>query len=33
MKQAIVTGILAALFMTALTACGNTAESNHSQEV
>lgn len=33
MKQAIVTGILAALFVTVLTACGNTAESNHSQEV
>lgn len=33
MKQAIVMGILAALFMTVLTACGNSAESNHSQEV
>lgn len=33
MKQVIVVGILAALFMTVLTACGNSAESNHSQEV
>lgn len=33
MKQAIVFGILAVLFMTVLTACGNSAESNHSQEV
>lgn len=33
MKQAIVLGILTALFITALTACGNSAESNHSQEV
>ena len=33
MKQAIAFGILAVLFMTVLTACGNSAESNHSQEV
>ena len=33
MKQAIVMGISAALFMTVLTACGNSAESNRSQEV
>ena len=33
MKQAIVMGILAVLFMTVLTACGNSAESDHSQEV
>lgn len=33
MKQAIIMGILAVLFMTVLTACGNSAESNHSQEV
>ncbi|HBI59761.1 MAG TPA: alpha/beta hydrolase [Lachnospiraceae bacterium] len=33
MKQAIVMGLLTALFMTVLTACGNSAESNHSQEV
>ena len=33
MKQVIVMGILAALFMMVLTACGNSAESNHSQEV
>ena len=33
MKQAMVMGILAVLFMTVLTACGNSAESNHSQEV
>ncbi len=30
MKQAIVMGISAALFMTVLTACGNSAESNRS---
>lgn len=33
MKQAIVMGLLTALFMTVLTACGNSAESTHSQEV
>lgn len=33
MKQVIVMGILAALFMAVLTACGNTAESNHFQNV
>lgn len=33
MKQAIVMGLLMVLFMTVLTACGNSAESNHSQEV
>lgn len=33
MKQAIVMGIMAVLFMTVLTACGNSAEADHSQEV
>lgn len=33
MKQAMMLGILTVLFMTLLTACGNSAESNHSQEV
>lgn len=33
MRQVIVSGILTALFMTVLTACGNSAEPNHSQEV
>lgn len=33
MKQTIVMGLLTALFMTVLTACGNSAESTHSQEV
>lgn len=33
MKQAIVMGILITMFMTVLTACGNSAESNRSQEV
>lgn len=32
MKQAIALGILNVLFLTVLTACGNSAESNHSQE-
>ena len=33
MKQAIVMGILAAFFMTVLTACGNSVRSNYFQEV
>lgn len=33
MKQAMVLGMLAVLFMTVLTACGSSAESNHSREV
>ena len=33
MKQAIVMGILAAFFMTVLTACGNSVRLNRSQEV
>jgi len=33
MKQTIVMGILAAMFMTILTACGNSAQSNQSQDV
>lgn len=33
MKQAIIMGIMAVLFMTVLTACGNSAEADHSQEV
>ena len=33
MKQAIIMGLMAVLFMTVLTACGNSAEADHSQEV